>query len=91
MNDSESDHESRWEDHFVNRRIREAALEAVVEEQARRIQELQAALRLTTHQAPVAQECRLRALPVATAKAAESLAAADQVSGGLLQEARRHH
>ena len=56
-NDSESDHESRWEDHFVNLRIREAALEAVVEEQARRIQELEATL--ATHQAPVATRPQL--------------------------------
>ena len=69
-------------------RRREVALEAVVEEQARRIQELEAAL-AALYRAPEAQERRLRALQVATAKAAESLAAADQVSGGLLHEARR--
>ena len=73
-NDSESDHESHWEDHIVKLRRREVALEAVVEEQARRIQELEAAL--AAQQSPEAeleaQERRIRELEEATENALRS-------------------
>jgi len=97
--DPDSDGLDRFANHVVRLRTREAALEAALEAQdaelearARRIQELEAELAARQARAREAElqarERRLRALQEAMENAERSLAAAD-VSGGLLQEARR--